>query len=95
MDYLSLLDWVLNNPELRNYIKIKKQEYYIATPKMGTEQQQDVCSFCKKTRSQKCTATEVELCINVYRVMNVIQVKMDNNIALDTQEKELLGIMTS
>ena len=93
MDYASLLDWVLNNPELRSH---KKQQLlnYITT-KMGTEQQQGVCEFCKKTRSQKCTATEAELCINLYKVMSVIQVKMDNNITLDTQEKELLSIMTS
>ena len=94
MNYISLLDWVLNNPELRNYI-IKKQQYYLATPKMGAEQQQGVCEFCKKARSQKCTATEVELCINLYKVMSVIQVKMDNNITLDTQEEKLLSIVTS
>lgn len=94
MNYTSLLNWVLNNPELRNYI-IKKQLTFYFTPKMGTEQQHGVCSFCKKTRSRKCTATEVELCINLNRVMDVIQVKMDNNITLDTQEKELLSIMTS
>lgn len=95
MNYISLLQWVLNNPELRNYIIKKQQLYYSATPKMGTEQQQGVCEFCKRRKSQKCTATEVELCINLYKVMNVIQVKMDNNITLDTQEKELLSIMTS
>lgn len=94
MDYLSLLDWVLNNPELLNYIK-KQLIILYSTPKMGTEQQHDVCEFCKKTRSQKCIAIEVELCTNIYKVMSVIQVKMDNNIALDTQEKELLGVMTS
>ena len=96
MTYVSLLNWVLNNPGLQDY-KNKKQLsiVYYATPKMGTEQQQDVCSFCKKARSQKCTATEVELCINLHKVMSVIQVKMDNNITLDTQEKELLSIMTS
>lgn len=94
MNYTSLLSWVLNNPELRNYI-IKKQLTFYSTPKMGTEQQQGVCEFCKKQKSRKCTATEVELCINLNRVMNVIQVKMDNNITLDTQEKELLSIVTS
>lgn len=95
MDYASLLDWVLNNPELQNYKNKKQLSIHYTSPKVGTEQQQGVCGFCKKQKSLKCTATEAELCINLYKVMNVIQVKMDNNITLDTQEKELLSIMTS
>ena len=90
--YEDILQSLLTNESkdsIKQIVKIKHNGIKIPT---GT--QQGVCAFCEKQRIQPCNGTLAWHCINLNRVMHVIQSKLDNNFLLSEEESALLNLIS-
>jgi hypothetical protein len=90
-DYKDILQSLLTNESkdsIKQIVRIKYTGIEIPT---GT--QQGVCGFCGKQKIQPCNGTLAWHCINLNRVMHVIQSKLDNNFLLSEEESTLLNLI--
>jgi hypothetical protein len=90
-DYNKILQSLLTNESKDSLEQIVKPEY--PGIKIPTGTQQGVCAFCGKQTIQPCNGTLAWHCINLNRVMQVIQSKLDNNFLLSKEESTLLNLV--
>jgi hypothetical protein len=89
--YEDILQSLLTNESKDSLKQIVKARY--PGIKIPVEVQQGVCNFCGKQTIQPCNGTLAWHCINLNRVMQVIQSKLDNNFLLSEEESTLLNLI--
>lgn len=92
--YEDILQSLLTNESkdsLKQIVKIRNIRHIGIEIPTGT--QQGVCGFCGKQTIQPCNGTLAWHCINLNRVMQVIQSKLDNNFLLSEGESTLLNLI--
>ncbi len=89
--YKDILQSLLTNESKDSIKQIVRIKY--TGIQIPTETQQDVCAFCGKQTIQPCNGTLAWHCINLNRVMQVIQSKLDNNFLLSEEESTLLNLI--